>query len=59
MFLAIVAFTGPDAFQVQVEEVGRFSTVEEANQAMENFVEGVLEIERPGYEQLVKKVIEI
>ena len=39
--------------------MGRFSTAEGANQAIENFVEGVLEIERPGYEQLVKKVIEI
>lgn len=59
MYLAVVAFTGPDTFQVQVEEVGRFNSEEEAASAMDDFVEGVLEIERPGYEQLAKKVFEL
>lgn len=59
MYLAVVAFTGPDTFQVQVEEVGRFNSEEEAALAIDDFVEGVLEIERAGYEQLAKKVFEL
>ena len=59
MFLAIVAFIGTDALKVQIEEVGRFSKKEDAQSAVEDFIENVLEIERPGYTHLAEKIMEI
>jgi hypothetical protein len=59
MFLAIVAYTGPDALKVQIDEVGRYPTESEAKAAIENFIEGTIEIERPEYQGLQSRVIEI
>lgn len=59
MYIALVAFSGPHATQVQLENVGLFSTEHEAEIAIENFIEGVVEIERPGYTGLVKKIFSL
>ena len=59
MYLVVVAFSGEHALKVQLEEVGRYSSEDEAKAAIEDFVEGVLELERPGYQGLVSKIIKI
>ena len=59
MYIALVAFSGPHATQVQLENVGLFSTEHEAEVAIEGFIEDVLEIERPGYSGLVKKIFSL
>lgn len=59
MFLAILAFIGPEAVKVQIEEVGRFPKKDEAQQAIKDFIENFLEIERQGYSHLAEKIIEI
>jgi len=59
MYVALVAFLGPHAAQIQLEKVGIFPTEPDAEIAIEDFIESVLEIERPGYTGLVKKIFPI
>ena len=59
MFLAIVAFTGEESLQVQVEKVGFYQSVDEAEQGIAIFVEEVLEIERPNYKGLTTRIISV
>ena len=59
MYHAIVAFKGPASFQIQIEEVGVYENREEAEHAINNFIEDVLEVERPGYESLVSKIVKL
>lgn len=56
MYVALVAFSGPHATQVQLDKVGIFPTEPDAETAIEDFIESVLKIERPGYTGLVKKI---
>ena len=58
-YLAVVGYTGPEATQIQLDYVGTFDSEDEANQALEEFIEGDLEIERPGYQGLVTKIFRI
>lgn len=59
MFLAMVAFTGEESLQVQLEKVGFYHSVDEAEQGIAIFVEEVLEIERPNYKGLTTRIIEV
>ena len=59
MFLAIVAFTGEESLQVQVEKVGFYQSVDEAEQGIAIFVEEILEIERPNYKGLTTRIISV
>ena len=59
MYHAIVAFKGPTSFQIQIEGVGVYETREKAEHAINDFIEDVLEIERPGYEDLVSKIVKL
>ena len=59
MLLAMVAFTGEESLQVQLEKVGFYQSVDEAEQGIAIFVEEVLEIERPNYEGLTTRIIKV
>ena len=59
MYVSVIAFNGPDTVEIQIEKVGIHETIEEAEQAIENFIEDVLEIERPGFKDLVSKILKI
>jgi len=58
-YLVVVAYTGPEAIQIQLNYVGTFDSEGKANQALEGFIEGTLEIERPGYQGLVTKIFRV
>ena len=53
---AVIAYSGPEVEQIQVDYIGTFNSEEKAEQAIEEFIEGTLEIERPDHQDLVKKV---
>jgi len=42
--------------QIQVDYIGTFNSEEKAEQAIEEFIEGTLEIERPDHQGLVTRV---
>ena len=59
MLLAMVAFTGEESLQVQLEKVGFYQSVDEAEQGIAIFVEEALEIERPNYKGLTTRIISV
>ena len=56
MYAAVIAFLGPYANQIQLEMVGVFPSEKDAENAIQNFIDSVLEVERPDYSGLVKKI---
>jgi hypothetical protein len=53
---AVIAYSGPEVEQIQVDYIGTFNSEEKAEQAIEEFIEGTLEIERPNFQGLVKNI---
>ena len=59
MYIAVIAFTGDSAMKVQIEEVGRFGSEDEAESAIADYIEGTLELERPGFKGLASEIIKV
>jgi len=53
---AVIAYSGPEVEQIQVDYIGTFNSEEKAEQAIEEFIEGTLEIERPNFQGLVTNI---
>ena len=59
MYIAIVAYLGPEALKTQIEVVGLFQSQTDAEFEITNFIENFLEIERPNFSKLNSKVIKL
>ena len=54
-WIAVIAYNGASAFEIQLEYVGSYSDKKIAKQAVELYKESTLEIERNGYTNYVAK----
>ena len=56
-YIAVLAYNGPEASEIQLDCIGAFSEESAAKEAIDNHIENTLEVEREGYENLVVKII--
>ncbi len=56
-YIAVLAYNGAEASEIQLDCIGVFSDESAAKEAIENFIIDTLEVEREGYENLVVKII--
>ena len=56
-YIAVLAYNGPVASEIQLDCIGAFSEESEAKEAIENYIIDTLEVEREGYQNLVVKII--
>lgn len=59
MFLGLIGYLGNASIEVQVDVVGIFSSELAAEEGIAEFIESVLEQERPNYSALKVTVIDI
>jgi hypothetical protein len=56
-YIAVLAYNGPEASEIQLDCVGVFGEEHAAKEAIDDYIASTLEIEREGYENLVVKII--
>ena len=54
-WIAVIAYSGTDAFEIQLDYVGSYSDKKFAEQAVDLYKESTLEVERSGYTNFVAK----
>lgn len=59
MFLGLIAYMGNESTEVQVDVVGIFCSECAAKDSIDEFIESVLEQERPGYSALKATITDI
>ena len=56
-YVAVLAYNGPEAFEIQLDCIGVFGQERAAKEAIDDYIANTLEVEREGYENLVTKII--
>ncbi len=56
-YIAVLAYNGPEASEIHLDCIGEFGEEAAAKEAIENYIENTLEVERGGYQNLVVKII--
>lgn len=56
-YIAVIAYNASEALSIQLDYLGSFDDESSAKEAVENYIEGTLEIVRAGYENLVVRII--
>lgn len=56
-YVAVLAYNGPEASEIQLDCVGVFGEEHAAKESIDDYIANTLEVERDGYQNLVVRII--